>query len=317
MSTKRHTARNFNNINNRLNSANLAPIVFSTFVSISATGGDTITDSNNYRYHTFLNSGVFSVTVAPGSPTSATIDVLLVGGGGGGGGTDGNGTGGGGAGGWVSANLLVSPGPYTVTIGGGGIGSTNDGGASQTQGTPTTFPGITTAVGGGKGGNRYTNGAGPGGSGGGGSVFNAGATGTPNQGYPGGDGVPGPGIFPAGGGGGGAGGAGSPYATTTSTANGGGAAGGPGKAWNSVLPTAPSVVYAGGGGGSREPGIYSPVAPGGGGSGGNPSLPVRQGQVNTGGGGGAAQGAGVQAGGASGGKGIVIVRYPLIAGATP
>jgi hypothetical protein len=190
MSTKRHTARNFRNINNRFNSANLAAIVAGTRLSYN-------------------------------------IAYMAVGGGGAGGSIIGQGYpgGGGGAGGFLQGNALVSQqSVLTITIGAGAI--TPDPSASNygAGGGNTTITGslTVTANGGGTGAIVYgpglSGGKSDGGSGGGASRdaygFPAGiAFGSPgvgvagSQGYPGGP-QPSP-LSPIGGsGGGGAAGAG-------------------------------------------------------------------------------------------------------------
>lgn len=137
--------------------------------SFSATGGNVngLAPGNGYIYHTFTSPGTFTV-----SSGSKTAEILLVGGGGGGGPSSDSNGGGGGAGGLVYWNSIpLSAGAYSVTIGPGGAGGTNNG-------TPTVFGPATPihliALGGGYagGGPRYGMWAGsPGGSGGGGGGF--------------------------------------------------------------------------------------------------------------------------------------------------
>ena len=78
---------------------------------------------NGYKYHTFTNSGTFTVNAS-----TKSVQVLVVAGGGGGGANNGGGTdgGAGGGGGGVAltngATIPVSPGTYNITVGGGGAG---------------------------------------------------------------------------------------------------------------------------------------------------------------------------------------------------
>ena len=260
-----------------------------------------------------------------------SVRVLVIAGGGGGGNDEG---GGGGAGGFIEdLDFSVTEGSsisFSVGIGGAGsAGATNDKGSN---GGNSVF-GSLTAIGGGGGGtaanfsnttaNQNTYFAGNnGGSGGGGKgsentytfAGNAGAS-TAGQGNNGGAG--GTNI---GGGGGGAGGAGS------STG-----AGGAGKISTIITSTiatslsvgevsGSSVYFSAGGGGGR--GNSSTTAGGtgglgGGGNGGDSDSKNTAGQANTGGGGGG--GCGTPTGGcgvdnqpysgASGGSGVVIIRY--------
>ena len=117
----------------------------------SATGG-TIDSSTRpgYNVHTFTGDGSFEILNGT-SPTD--VEYLVIAGGGGGGGYGG---GGGGAGGYLTGTLSqLTPGIYSIQVGGGGIfvapPNTN-----STQGTPSyiTNPGISsiTSIGGGRGG---------------------------------------------------------------------------------------------------------------------------------------------------------------------
>ena len=299
------------------------------FSSFSATGGTTtaagITPGNGYRYHVFTAPGTFTVT-----NKTANIEYLVVAGGGTAGG---NGAGGGGGGlrTNVSGNpkagaaLPISPGSYTITVGGagspaaglpgpatpgpagnGGYSAFDDGGASEIR-----------SDGGGCG--ASPGGAGiAGGSGGGGSGFptyrpTAGGSGntpsrSPSQGNSGGSGCtncpfPGPGGYAAGGGGG----------AGNTGGNAGPGVGGPGGAghpipefsaptiqpeipapvWPTFGPAVgPTGLYAGGGGGGGYGGLSTPATggPGGGGAGGvqngSSFAPGSNGVTNTGGGGG-------------------------------
>jgi hypothetical protein len=86
-----------------------------------ATGGNQVVDivytGQNYRTHIFNTSGTFTVT------EGGNAQVLIVGGGGGGGD---NGGGGGGGGGTLSNTVSMPAGEYVVTVGSGGVGTTND-----------------------------------------------------------------------------------------------------------------------------------------------------------------------------------------------
>jgi hypothetical protein len=303
------------------NESNVADLQQALF--ISATGG-TITESGDFKIHTFTGDGCFVVantgngaTVPTGGP--GNVDYLVVAGGG-----AGPSNGGGGAGGYrttfpsPSCNagaFPVTATTFPITVGGGGSGSS--------PGSNSIFSTITSA-GGGAGGtqNTCTPQGGSGGSGGGGSIRCFPGPGnttfpgiagngntppvSPPQGNNGGNASPrtSPAGPIAGGGGGGAGGAGSIGAEGPPGTGGNGGVGSP----NSI--TGSSTFYSGGGGGGvgRH---YGPAdtfvgGTGGNGGGGNGSTvdgltPPNCGTVNTGGGGGAR--------GGTGGSGIVIIRY--------
>ena len=241
------------------------------------------------------------------SPEEYNVQYLVVGGGGGGGGDNG---GGGGAGGMrfnSSKDFTVQKGTsYTITVGAGGLGGTNDPPNNQpnsgtniaASGGVSTFSTITSAGGGGGGSAGYTGAAG--GSGGGGSQGNAGGAGntpsvSPSQGNNGGTHTDPPGGGCGGGGAGAAGG-------NTSGAS----AGGAGSA-NSI--TGSSVTYAGGGGGGEHQNDGNQAQPGGSGGGGSGSNSGNGGnatdELGGGGGGGPQDGS---ARGGHGGDGIVIIR---------
>ncbi len=290
---------------------------------ITATGG-TITESGDFKIHTFTGPGTFCVSQI-GNPVGggSNVDYRVVAGGGAAGSTCIGGaayySGGGGAGG--HRTTFPSPGcnagafpiavqGYPITVGGGGafVPSGNPGG----KGANSVFSTITSTGGGGgaEGGDGSSTGVGqPGGSGGGGSFANPGPPGSakaagsgntppvsPPQGNNGGVGGGSRGItVGAGGGGGGAGGVGANSPTPSPGTNGG--AGGNGVA-NSI--TGSPVTLAGGGGGNG-PSAGGAGGPGGGGNGGNTNGgPGSAGTANTGGGGG---------GYYAGGSGIVIIRY--------
>ena len=246
------------------------------------------------RYNTTIGAyeGYTSVGWQPISTVAYTAEYLVVAGGGGGGY---NIAGGGGAGGLLSGIVPVPVGvPITITVGGGG--------ADSASGQNSVF-GVITTRGGGYGATPYNAGAGIiGGSGGGGTY----------------ESIPqvGQGTF----GQGNAGGVGNDY---NYNAGGGGGAGTVGLNWNNDYGggggagiasqiNGTRTVYAGGGGGSTHSagtaGGYGGA--GGGGTGGKCGGTTRTaGTVNTGGGGGGGE---FQVGGAAGGSGIVIIRYPNI-----
>jgi hypothetical protein len=266
------------------------------------------------------------------TPQPYSIDFLVIAGGGGGG--DDNGGGGGGAGGYRNsyssetsggggsseASLSFSVGTvYTITVGGGGAGSSTT--AKGVSGVDSSISGsglttITSIGGGGGGTNAASNKVGiNGGSGGGGSRdanTSSEGSGTANQGYDGGSALAVSAASAGGGGGAGAvgydgkisDGAGNNY-TLPSTISQGGA----GLA-SSI--TGSSVTRAGGGGGAYENSSGSGQQPqggsGGGGKGGTSigtSNAATAGTVNTGSGGG-----GGKTPGAAGGSGVVILRMP-------
>jgi len=312
---------------------------------ITATGG-TITTCGNCKVHTFTSPGTFAITGL--SPCSANnlVSYMVIGGGGGGGGTNGgDGTGGGGAGGFrelssPSAPYTASPldgypsspnritvtsTSYPITVGAGGTGGP-DTEIRGTNGSDSIFSTITSA-GGGAGGPKGNPRTGPtgvgsaggsGGGGGGGSTSPAvsGGTGntpptTPSQGNNGGSGG---GASPdnSGGGGGGAGAVGQPNATRGSSNPANVSHGGVGV--TSEITFSP-VNYAGGGGGGSYGNMpitsnTNPASPYGGGLGGFTNNQTA-GTANRGGGGGGggANPPAPQTAGASGGSGIVVIRY--------
>jgi hypothetical protein len=245
------------------------------------------------------------------SPTSYSVDFLVVAGGGSGGSDTGRGgPGGGGAGGYRNsysteasggggsseASLTFNTGTvYTVTVGAGAASGAAQGNDSSISGTGIT---TITSSGGGRGGGGTDPGARTsGGSGGGNNADNlpSGAgSGTANQGFSGGVGTTGSG---------GAGGGGAGAAGTNATTN--GTAGGVGL---SSSITGSGIFRAGGGGGS---GSSNPAGAGGNGGGGagatgsDPQPNGTAGTANTGGGGG-----GSRSNGGAGGKGVVILRMP-------
>ena len=296
---------------------------------ITATGGCISTVCTNFKLHVFNSSGTFCVS-AGGGP-QGKVDYFVVAGGGGGGGSTGPAShlGGGGAGGYRESKcadvggdfnasplasgatpLVMSPGPYTITVGGGGAGGTGSSspGISGTTGSNSVFSTITSAGGGGGGGDSGTpkNGK-SGGSGGGGAGGSPSPGGTgnnppvsPPQGNDGGPTDPGFGapLYAAGGGGGAgaAGTAGSP------------GAGGPGGNGVTTSFSGSPVAYAGGGGGQQ---YNNSTVTGGTGGGGNagPGAATNPGTTNLGGGGGGGGGSPSVSAGGNGGSGKVMIRY--------
>lgn len=96
---------------------------------IAATGG-TVTTVGDYKVHTFTSAGTFTIT----SGSTDQLEYLVVGGGGAGGYNAG---GGGGGGGVLHAATTLNPGSYAITVGGGGNGF------SFSNGTASTFNGLT------------------------------------------------------------------------------------------------------------------------------------------------------------------------------
>ena len=275
----------------------------------SATGGTVTTPGNGYKYHTFTGPGTFTV-----SGDSSNVEVLVVAGGGGAGGYR---CSGGGAGGLIyygpqpttstaGASFPVAVGTYSVQVGAGGTGNDPD---NSQNGTPSYF-GPVVATGGGAGQQ------GPGGiSGGSGSGTGVsvnpnpiGGTGISGQGFPGGGSGPFGGGGGVTGGGGGAGGAGSANSGPTGGNGGNGlqfpAFTGPLIGLPALNPL--SGYFAGGGGGAAGPSAYGF----GGGTGGLGGGGTGNAAGVTNSGGGAASGYPQNATTPQpGGPGIVVVRY--------
>jgi hypothetical protein len=310
---------------------------------ISATGG-TITQSGDYRIHTFTGPGTFTVCSVAGvcGPTRNNVSYLVVAGGASGGSTT-IGGGGGGAGGFreyrapLSGCYSVSPlngnpggtsitvtaQAYPIAVGAGGASGPAPGNPSVkgNPGSVSTFSTVTSAGGGGGAAdNDAPKHADPGGSGGGGygaSGTNPGGTGntpptTPSQGNNGGTAGGNPSNYANAGGGGGATAVGE---SITGNFPGGGP-GGNGGAGATTSITASPVAYAGGGGASADNRAASQTGgdggTGGGGQGGDPTRGPTSGTANTGGGGGGQHGpeAPNNTGPAgAGGSGIVVIRY--------
>ena len=198
--------------------------------------GGTISTAGGYRIHTFTSTG--AATFGLGALSNLDVEYLVVAGGGGAGNNPSIG-GGGGAGGYRTGSLTALAAPAPVVVGTAGSLGQNGGVSSF-----STIP----ALGGGYGGNNA--GGNPGGSGGGGSgpYATPGGSGTPGQGFAGGNCIDGVSVYQAGGGGGGAsqagtGGAGNPTRTGGNGGNG---------ASSSITGTA--VTRAGGGGGASNSG---------------------------------------------------------------
>ena len=314
---------------------------------ICASGG-TITNTGNFRVHTFTGDGTFTVNSLSANAPNNFVSYVIVGGGGGGSGGVGAG---GGAGGFRESkatidcyaasplnattgptfNIPVSVQGYPISIGGAGRGggygpsAANPAACGANDGGNSTFNSITSEGGGGGGTgspSSSTDGQ-PGGSGGGGNG-GYGAPGypggagngntppvSPPQGNNGGGGVvvtPGIGGY-AGGGGGGATAAGAAANRPTGAA-------GEGGAGASTSITGASVAYAGGGGGSggNPTNNHGAGGVGGGGAGIGPGACGNAGTANTGGGGGGigdACGSPTPRLGGLGGSGVVIIRYKV------
>ena len=298
---------------------------------IVATGG-TISYCGDYKIHTFTADGCFAVKTAP-TPANNNVDYLVVAGGGG----SQCAAGGGGAGGFRESHsnfvsgcytasplatpvyLSVSVQTYPVTVGAGGATGPSN------PGSNSVFSTIHSTGGGGGAAQGFAGNPGGSGSGPGRDKISPGGSGntpfvSPPQGNPGGSGVN---SSYAGGGGGG--GAGSPGQD-----GGGGTSGGveySGNGGNGIgtqINTSPTVgtpgpsgplrYFAGGGGGGGSGGPINtncsptPGRAGRGGYGGGSSAnapdnsPPTAGVANTGGGAGGGCGA-------TGGSGIVIIRY--------
>jgi len=313
---------------------------------VAATGG-TITTCGNYKIHKFTGNGTFTVTAAGNACGSNTVDYLVVAGGGGGAGFGtysfprGAGAGGGGgvrasattytnsgpssprtptSGPTAVAGLPVSAQAYPITVGGGGAAgpSGGPGNPPAPAGGTSTFSTITSA--GGAGGSPHCgtsfNGI-AGGSGSSGANTAVGGAGntppvSPPQGMPAGDGGGSNNNF-AGGGGGGFMVAGTP-GNPTGKGGCGGAGGGFPTAITAAAGQSSGGQYYFGGGGAGGWGNAGPSAPandgglGGGGNGGSGGG-ASSGTANTGGAGGGNGGAPGPLTGASGGSGIVLIRY--------
>ncbi len=249
-----------------------------------------VVDNKTYKVHAFNSSGDLIIDKGV-----MDIDALIIAGGGSGGFADDGSQdtgGGGGAGGYREIqSISISPGNYPATVGSGGVG----GSSASNKGSDSSVLGYIAAGGGGGASRRGSGNATSGGSGGGGSYNHiSGASGNvpstdPVQGYGGGS-VPGNYRGGSGGGGGG-GGPGQNNSTTV------GGAGGVGVTTNF---SGQEITYAVGGKGGTA--ASSPPIPeagdpntGSGGAGGN-SPATNNWNIQY---------------GASGGSGVVMIRYVL------
>ena len=304
---------------------------------VTASGGTETIVCTNFKVHTFTGPGTFTVSCAGNACGSNTVDYLVIAGGGGTSTTRG---GGGGAGGYrfssgaASGCYSAGPGPlaasalpvtatgYPITVGaGGGPSGTTSSPTPGNSGANSIFSTITSTGGGGGGGGPSPSAQGQnGGSGGGGGAIenpnpgsgNNGSGNTPPVSPPqGNDGAPsGPGPTSSGAVGGGGGGA-----SAAGTSNPAPSTAGLGGAGLASSITSAAVTRGGGGGGGGQPGGGCGGAGGGGKGAGNPGqnpgCRAVDGTVNTGGGGGggADTASTSPCTGASGGSGIVIIRY--------
>lgn len=243
-------------------------------------------------YMSFLSSGSWTV---PTGVNSVKIALVAGGGGGGNGGNSAGSGGGGGAGGLIynTAGIPVTPGTsYPIVIGAGG--------PSNTNGSNSTFAGLT-AIGG--GGGRYNTNANSGGSGGGAGGYGSGTNyvggqGTAGQGNKGGDYNPGNQYMTVGGGG---------YGSAGSNSySGSGGQGGTGIDIATVFGSTKRI--AGGGGGGATSGYGAASGTDGGGSGGSVNV-GNPGTANTGGGGGGGRDNGGAYAGGTGGSGALYISY--------
>ena len=277
------------------------------FRGITATGGDSVFDISfdgiRYRVHVFTTVGTSSFVVTDigsglhpaGIGAANAVEYLVVAGGGGGGADI---AGGGGGGQVLSGSIRLTPNTYSIVVGGGGNGATfgNDG----SSGNNSTAFGISAI--GGKGGKKNQ---GNGGNSGSGNVGGSGG-GLGSETFSGG---------------GGAGDSANGGNSVPNDINGRGAYGGAGT---ESLINGTSIRYGGGGGGSYL--VYKSVnltsanlglGVDGGGRAGVVSrngtfFTPSSGSSNRGGGGGGGNWSGTGApNGASGGSGIVIVRYAI------
>ena len=300
---------------------------------IIATGG-TITTSGNCKIHTFTGPGTFTVVSTAACSSNNKAGYLVVAGGGSGAAA------GGGAGGFregrcnpvtpytdsplSTSGHTVTEQAYPITVGAGGANPNNTA-TRGSNGSNSIFSTIT-STGGGAGGafsdpSPVCNyGGAPGGSGGGsgpnaapgsGATFTNGGTGntppaSPPQGNTGGNAYHQPGCFTAAGGGGGATAVGANASPTSAP----GFKGGNGGNGATTHISASPVSYAGGGGAGSSPtnsGGNSTGGTGGGGAG-NASGTGTAGTTNRGGGGGGSAHP-TNPTSASGGSGIVVIRY--------
>jgi len=289
---------------------------------VTATGG-TVTESGNFKIHTFTGPGTFAVSCAGNAQGSNTVSYMVVAGGGGGGGSEAVADptavtgGGGGAGGYregkassdcytasplnAPSGLPVSVQSYPITVGGGGSAGTNSP-REGANGSASIFSSITSAGGGGTPGVTGGTGGSGGGVRGACSAGNVGAGNTPPVSPP--QGNPGGVLTVTSSPYGAAGGGGATAAGATNGPSGAGGAGGAGA--TSSINATPTARAGGGGGANGHPGTNT--AAGGTGGGGGGSRPQINATTNTGGGGAGAVADSPGLAG-TGGSGIVIIRY--------
>ena len=298
-------------------------IITSRTISVSgSTDGSTNPATISYNPNNTSNHRQIGAKTFDGR----AVDILVVGGGGGGGCWV---AGGGGAGGVIdipapAGAMSLSNTSYGITIGSGGGGSENPGNyggmPNGSDGSPTTFNGLT-ALGGGKGASwDRPSAAGPGGSGGGGTSNSSpgvgtqpsqpGLSGTYGHGFPGGDDAT---VNTSHGS---AGGGGAMERPGTGPTTGDAARhGGDGRKPDWMTPYYGDNGYFGGGGGGGNHGSggihNSDGGLGGGGDGkGNGGGPGAPGTNYTGGGGGGeGNTGGAQSQGGNGGGGVVIIGH--------
>lgn len=285
---------------------------------IQAEGGATQVveiDGWDYCLHTFTQVGSDEFVVSePGDG----LAYLVVGGGGSGGGSGNVGAAGGGGAGRVIYGVrseAVEAGSYAVVVGAGGAAQTNNNRGHPGEDSSLAAP-FAVATGGGGGGRGGGNGdgladGGPGGSGGGGGRSGAGGSAadgaTGNLGNPGARGhEPNPDLR-AGGGGGGAQTPGTPAATDGSAGDGG--------AGLDLSVFGLGTIAGGGGGGARAGNPAGDGASGGGDGGAGGAGGTAAPNTGSGGGGAGGPGSGDNQPGGAGGSGVIVVRYPLQAGA--
>ena len=276
---------------------------------VFAPTGGTQTSYSGYEVATFTSSGTFTPNI------DGEVDVLLIGGGGGGG--AGRGGGGGGGGMVYRTGLAVTGGTaYTITVGAGGSGSTDNQEVNEATNGEDTVAFSVTAKGGGRGGSGVTGttaqSEGDEGGSGGGTTHGADGPKASNQGTfsgwtsKGNAGGNGSGSNnEAAGGGGGAGVAGEGAYASGQGGNGG-------NGFQNDYQTGSNQYYGGGGGGGAgSGGTYTS------GAGTSQSDPTA-GSSNTGGGGGGGVYDTNNANfttswnqGANGGSGIVVIRWAV------
>ena len=280
----------------RANSTAISNATANVFTLTSTQTGANIT-CNVTAFNVAGNSSPTTSNTLGPVVLGTSVNYLIVAGGGGGGNNFGNlnsrGMGGGGAGGYLAGTTILQPAnTYSITVGAGGAGGVGiafpSTGTQPTNGSNTTFTGLTTAVGGGSGATSNQVAA-SGGSGGGGCAdtnATGGAASPSGQGNAGGNSTDA--ANTGGGGGGGASGAGGAVGSGVGT----GGAGGTGTA-SSISGS--SVTYSTGGTGGASSGAASGAA----------------GTANLGNGGGGAAGfsSGTPPSGGRGGSGIVIISY--------